>query len=364
MNLYANPANDNYFFKLDGNLKKVWEYFLGTEEVRGAATLDSAGNIYFAVEKGRQYDNIANSRILLYSLDPNGIFRWSKELVSASNVAAGGMYNPAIASDDTVYFGGAAKLYALDTDGNEIWTFEDPSIWRIVNAPIIDTDGNIYFSSENAVASVTSAGNKRWTYSTWGNAESSPAFSTDYTKIYVGVEDTVYCFEANTGNKVWEYTPPEIVGTFCKFYATPAVDDKNNVYIGTRCNAYGIFYAIKSDGSGLLWKNEIGQDLYSSPALGDDNTVYVGSEAPHGSPKLHALDMTTGELKWSAQTMRPILWSSPAISDNGTLYVACMAYEGETAGYVYAFRTDSTGLLPNAGSPRFHEGNKSTGRRE
>lgn len=58
-----------------------------------------------------------------------------------------------------------------------------------------------------------------------------------------------------------------------------------------------------------------------------------------------------------------ITWSSPAIADDGTLYIATMDVNGEKSG-VYSFATSSGGLLDNAGWPRFHGGNASTGIRE
>ncbi|MFQ6052378.1 MAG: hypothetical protein ACE5K4_11905 [Candidatus Hydrothermarchaeota archaeon] len=73
--LNNDPANDNYFFKLDLNLNKIWEYSLERKEVRGGATLDSAGNIYFVVEEGRNKGDTSNSTLHLYSLDSNGNFR-------------------------------------------------------------------------------------------------------------------------------------------------------------------------------------------------------------------------------------------------------------------------------------------------
>lgn len=230
----------------------------------------------------------------------------------------------------------------------------------IMNAPIIDPDGNIYFSANGSVISLDKNGTERWNFPTSGEYFSSPAFSVDYSKIFVGVEDKVYCLEASTGNKVWEFTP---IGMFGTFRATPAVDGNDNVYIGTKADNNSVFYAIRADGSGLLWKNEIGADLYSSPALGDDKTVYVGSESSGGSGiRLHALDVVTGNTKWSYSLDTDVVWSSPVLSSNGTLYIATM--DTYDVGKVYAFKTDSTGLLPNAGSPRFHEGNASTGRRE
>ena len=349
-------ASDNYFFKLNLNLTKVWEYPLGNKEVRGGATLDGSGNIYFVIEEGRLKGDNSNSKLYLYSLDNNGVFRWSK--IITSSVSSMGMPNPAIAADNTIYIGGD-KFYALDTSGNEKWNYGNNM--TIMNAPIIDPNGNIYFSANGSVISLDQNGTERWTFATSGEFFSSPAFSVDYSKIFVAVENKVYSLETSTGNKVWEFTPTGMVGWF---RATPAVDDNNNVYIGTKADNNSVFYAIKADGSGILWKNEIGADLYSSPALGNDNTVYVGSEFSGGSGiRFHALDMTTGNTKWSASLSADPTWSSPAISDKGTLYIASMDYLG-TGGGVYAFRTDSTGLLPNAGSPRFHGGNSNTGRRE
>ncbi len=152
------------------------------------------------------------------------------------------------------------------------------------------------------------------------------------------------------------------------FRATPAVDDEGNVYVGTKADRDGTFYAIKSDGT-LLWENHLGTDLYSSPALGDDRAIYIGSEstdktlsgyATGNLPRFHALDMATGATKWSVvfPGMGDVTWSSPALVAGGVIYV------GSMNGNVYAIRSDATGLLPNAGSPRFHGGNASTGRRE
>jgi hypothetical protein len=68
--------------------------------------------------------------------------------------------------------------------------------------------------------------------------------------------------------------------------------------------------------------------------------------------------MATGEERWTVDLLGDASWSSPALSDEGVLYVATMA------GFVYAIRSDASGLLPDAGSPRFHQGNSSSGRRE
>jgi outer membrane protein assembly factor BamB len=46
-------ATDNCFIKLDINTNLCWKYRLGKNEVRGAAVVDSKGNVYFVVVEGR-----------------------------------------------------------------------------------------------------------------------------------------------------------------------------------------------------------------------------------------------------------------------------------------------------------------------
>jgi outer membrane protein assembly factor BamB len=231
-----------------------------------------------------------------------------------------------------------------------------------MNAPIIDPDGNVYVQRLGSIVSLTPAGTARWTFATTGEYLSSPAFSTDYSKVFVAVHDKVYCLATSTGVKAWEFTPPGMTG---EFRATPAVDAANNVYLGTKADSLSVFYAIKADGSGLLWQSPIGADLYSSPALGDDQTLYVGSEYGYSGAgqRLHALSLATGLARWSSPLNGDVTWSSPAISSDGTLYIGSMDIQGVGAA-VYAFHTDATGLMPGAGSPRFHGGNASTGRRQ
>jgi hypothetical protein len=366
--LYYPVSPSNAFFKLTTALVKVWQYDLGSDEVRGAATLDSAGNVYFVVERGRRTGDVSSATQHLVSLDPGGRLRWSAQTAAAGTVSPIGMSCPAVSTADVVYVGGD-RLHAFNQDGSVRWTWG--ADLRITNAPIIDDAGNLYFTARSVsdpgdarVVSLDPAGSVRWVYAaptSWLETYSSPAFSADASKIYVGLGEEVHCLSAATGARLWSYAPGGASGTF---RATPAVDAAGNVYVGTKGSQASVFYAIKADGSGLLWSSAVNADLYSSPALGSDGTVYVASEWRQADfTRLHALDMATGAIRWRASLPADATWSSPAIAADGTLYVATMAFEGGEVGAVVAFRTDSRGLLAGAGSARFHQGNASTGRR-
>jgi outer membrane protein assembly factor BamB len=365
--LFRQPDAENRFFKLDLALRKIWEHDLGTSEVRGAATLDGAGNVYFVVEVGKTPGEAGTGALHLYSLAPDGTYRWSALVDPEAHFM--GTSNPAVAVDGTVYVGGADGLHAFLPGGAESWHFTGTG--RVMNAPIVDPGGNVYFAAmrldvwEFSVVSVTASGALRWSTrlppAINQTGLSSPAFSVDHSSIFVANGDSLCRLDTVTGEIAWQFRPPDISG---EFRASPAVDDGDNVYIGSKGGPWGTLYAIRGDGSGLLWEREIGADLYGTPALGDDGTIYVGSEYIEGGFRLHALDLATGTPRWSSALDGDVTWSAPALAQGGTLYVGTMACDECTHGAVLAFDTDSTGLLPGAGWARFHGGNASTGRRE
>jgi outer membrane protein assembly factor BamB len=361
-------SDHNAFFKFDSTLKEIWSYPLGKKEVRGAASLDSFGNVYFVVGEGIKLSPDGYF-IKLYSLDKNGFFRWSKDLIGNPFVFHG-MSNPAVSADNQIYIGGNGIFYAFDINGKEIWKYTGCA-QTILSAPVIDDEGNIYFTAMNEVISLDRLGAERWHFNSNediesypdGSGLSSPAFSTDYSRLIVPQWKTIYCLGTDNGEIVWKYRVPWMVGDF---RATPAVDDHDNIYIGN----HGIgdktqsLFAIKSDGTGMLWYTKIGADLYSSPALGDDKVIYVGSEfSGDEGYTFHAIDMLTGEIIWSTVQRSDVTFSSPVISNSGIVYVGTMGNENGP-GELIAFHSSSHGLLPNAGSPRFHGSNSSSGRKE
>jgi len=363
-NLTYLPPTKNYFYKLDEKLNKSWEYSLGNKQLRGAASLDAYGNIYFVVDSGRTVA-FGSAPIQLYSLDNNGNFRWSKRIGESDLLI--GMRSIAIAEDNTIYVGGD-KFYAFDINGNNKWIFNNDMACD-ANAPIIDPEGNIYFSANYWAFSLDKDGNKRWAIQSGdtGNSLSSLAFTTDYSHVIIAEWRTIYARETSTGNLSWKYT----FEMNADFRATPAVDDNNVIYIGSHGdggdNDESTLYALKADGSGIIWQFKLGSDMYSSPTLGNNRVLYVGSEG-HGNTdnknnRLHAFDMSNGKLLWSAQLAMDVLWGSPVLSNDGVLYVGTMYIDGSRPSGLYAFRTESTGLLPNCGSPTFQESNTHTGRR-
>lgn len=352
-------ATANYFFKFDKQLKVVWQYSLGRYEVMGNASLDTNGNIYFIADTIPTIANTwVSNNFKLYSLDNKGNFRWSKSLGWGQRDEDGAK-NIAISADNTIY-AGVTNLSAFDTDGNIRWTYANTR--NHISAPIIDPTGNIYFASEGVAISLDASGNERWRTVAYGR---TLAFTTDYSHV-IAAEATVTSIATSTGAISWKYTIPN-VATDAFWYYSSAVDDYNNVYIANNTT----LYAVKADGSGLLWQFIMGSGM-TTPTLGSNRILYIGgsygSNTGNKNNRFHAFDMSSGKLLWSAQLTKDVSCSAPVLAVGGMVYVNTM-YVPESnniqrpAG-IFAIQTESTaGLLPNCGSPTFQESNAHTGRR-
>jgi len=347
----------NYFFKFDKQLNVIWQYSLGHYEVMGNASLDANGNIYFIADTIHTANADVSEKFMLYSLDNNGNFRWSRSLGWGQRDEDGAK-NIAISADNTIY-AGVTNLSAFDTDGNIHWTYANTR--NHISAPIIDPTGNIYFASEGVAISLDASGKERWRTVAYGI---TLAFTTDYSHV-IAADATVTSIATSTGAISWKYTIPN-VATDAFWYASPVVDDNNNVYIANNTT----LYAIKADGTGLLWQFIMGSGM-QTPTLGNNRILYIGGSGGNNTGnnynRFHAFDMSSGKLLWSAQLGKDISCSAPVLAVGGIAYVQTMYvfdYNHQKPGGIYAFQTESTaGLLPNCGSPTFQESNAHTGRR-
>lgn len=391
----------NYFYKFDLDLKPVWTYSLGATMVDGGASLDSQGNIYFVTIDYAPIDNSANVQkgggknfltlLNLYSLTNDGQFRWKRQISARNETWLHAMINCAIDANDTIYVGDS-KLFAFDTDGNIKWQFPADSreIVGFRSSPIIDENGNVYFVSPEATKggyetdqvyiykfSPTSGGNPVWATlldnqildpeggASYGGGMrerwvlSSPAFSSNQMSLIAIVGNTVNRVDTGNGTILWSMKPEGATGSF---KASPAVDENDNIYVGTKSNKESIFYAIRADGSGLIWTITIGSDMYASPFLGDDGNVYFGSETSEYG-HFHVADMKTGQLLWNIGNEIPDLSFGSPILYKGFLYVGVFQKQmfGNT---LFKVRADAFDYLPNAAWPRFHGGNSNNGRQK
>jgi outer membrane protein assembly factor BamB len=369
----------NYFYKMDTNFTEIWKYDLGARETRGSAVLDSDGNIYFTVEDDREPtgpDDVNaigikdyHVSIFLYSLTGDGKLRFTKDITEKGKWYHIGMINCAIDSSNTIYIADA-NLRAYDTSGNVKWQYpvSDDQTMIARGSPVFDDKGNLFVAMGLSLFcfNTTAGGIPKWEVPVQPTgptiSSSPPSFNRDYSKVYFPVYNTVYCLDASSGAKIWEYTPDGITG---EFRANAAVDAAGNVYIGTKADYNSTLYAIKADGTGLLWKIMVGGDLYCSPILGDDGLLYESSETSILGA-FYAIDPPSGEIIWSLAE-NDTSDEKQGLAFTGTDWPSLRLKDG----YIYCFsdiwtkiKVDANNYAPDAGWPTFRGSNDNSGYRK
>lgn len=271
-----------------------------------------------AIGNGRIYATSEDGN--LYALNPQGdllwTFRTGQPLLYPSS--------PAIGSDGTVYLGSYIDcdnyflcprgiLYAINPAGHLKWnlTLYNGGETATLTSPTIGSDGTIYVSQVGYhVIAVHSDGTLKWSVGTFGWVLDSPAVAPDGT-VYVTVDDPDpsgscgHCLLALNpdGTIKWVGLPGWILGS------SPAVGSDGTIYVDG--------FAVNPDGT-TKWQNPF---VFSSPSIGPDGTIY-GSSAFRPD----------GTIKWNF----PAAATGVAVGSDGTVYF------GSGADSLYSLRPDGS----------------------
>ena len=292
---------------------------LAGDAVTGSAATASDGTIYFGAS-GNEHT--------LYAVTPAGTLKWRFNLTGDVDTCS-----PAVAADGTIYVGtGQGNFYAVTPSGTQKWRHSFGATLFASNSPAVGADGTIYVKVGDgllyALEPVT--GSTLWSFDTRGKSSyASPVLAADGT-IYIGADGSdhggLYAINPN-GTLKWKFetAPNEDI------YSTPAIDAAGNLYFGALNT--GRFFSITSAGVQRWVYTGSFESISSSPALSaNGDTVYVGSY----DRRLHAINSTTGAVRWLAQLGGQVRASSPAIDTNGVIYLGCYDFK------LYAFNRDGS----------------------
>jgi parallel beta-helix repeat protein len=265
-----------------------WKYTMGL--IYGTSpVIGSDGSIYMV-----DYDGI------MYALNPDGTLKWSYKLQTQTNNPnyVNIRYNsPSIGPDGTIYITNSKTtnnnydidywfyLFAIQDNGingSLKWiystNYSELSITEpIYGTPTISSNGRIYLVSTSKIYAIDSNGNLLWTYDiggSAGNGLTSAIIGKDGT-IYVGSETGLYALTDNGTSAVvkWSYTTGSITGS-------PAIGRDGSLYVGS---TNGIFYAF----------NDIAADLTVESVVGTVLTEQFNGSTT-GSPKSWKWDFGDG----------------------------------------------------------------------
>ena len=255
--------NKLYAINPDGTLK--WSYNVGTYGY-SAPVIDADGTVYAV--------NLAGQLLAIY---PDGILKWSHDTNDYV------LSELAIDSSGVIYFSGMKKIYAIDNDGKEVWSYAVGDGTTFANTPSIAPDGTIYVtasftgSANDKLYAFDKSGTLKYSKDLPGKANGQMAIASDGT-IYILMSNSsesgfLAAFYQN-GDPKWQLQTPGGQPPS----GAPIIDNGGTVYYTTEqiLSNYSYLVAVKSNGS-EKWEKEI-ERCYSSPVIGKDGTIFVGTD--------------------------------------------------------------------------------------
>lgn len=212
-------------------------------------------------------------------------------------------------SGDNVYVAYRSYVYQLDVSSGSVnWHYPEEGSNQIVfYAKPLVTDDYVYVGDlgNNFHKINIETGDEEWIFSESEGFFIGQAAEKDGV-IYAPSDDgNLYAIDED-GNLIWSFKTGHYL------WSQPLVTE-DAIYLGSMDH---FVYGISLDGE-ELWSYEMKGAVVGSPILGEDgNTVFVGSIGDD----FVALDITTGEQRWSFQA-EDSLWGTPALA-NGLLYLA------------------------------------------
>lgn len=197
--LYIVDRDGGRLYAVGSDGSNKWDY-PAAGRVRGPASVDGDGTVYFTSEDGN-----------VYAVNADGSEKWTHTM------SMGYPYSSVtIAPNGKLFVYCTYGLYALNpADGSEAWMWPQTGSYeqyRISPGPVIDSAGNVYIIARyGTVASLTQDGAKRWEFGLPNGkiAHQPMSIGADGT-LYVSTDTIFYALETDPAPPV--INPPVING--------------------------------------------------------------------------------------------------------------------------------------------------------
>ncbi|MCU4740050.1 PQQ-binding-like beta-propeller repeat protein [Halobacteria archaeon AArc-m2/3/4] len=188
------------------------------------------------------------------------------------------------------------RVYAIDTDGTELWTADVDGPGSV--SPTV-VDGTVYVATWHGTHALEAeTGDQRWHHGhdhathTWGGLA-----VVDGT-VFVGTSTEAYALEATTGDLQWRYSPDDEPS---RTWVAPAVVDGTAYLVSGR----GELVALDAETGDVQWRADASMPT-QTPVVAD-GTLYAGllSDSAQEGGRIVAFDTETGEERWTFRTDEP-----------------------------------------------------------
>jgi len=241
---------------------------------------------------------------IVYAVKPDGTKKWQFQLDSSLTVS------PVVSSSGTIFVHSAKTVYALDANGQQIWS-SSPAIATLFTMALDDAGSTLYVADMNQVVAMTLSGGVKWIHTEGVGSE-----------LFVGPDGNIYFTGqgfgypvvalAPDGTKLWSVNT--ITGG-----RVHAVDENSMVYTVSTAVGYDALVAVQNGVGKWYFKPDNNQGGWGLDVPVIDGAGHVIVTAGF---KLIALDQTTGTKAWEAQM--PVVGgtgSYAAIGADGTIYL-------------------------------------------
>lgn len=332
--LYFGNDNGSFYSVNSSNGTVSWQF--ETQDIIRSKPALSSDSVYFVSDDGN-----------LYSLNKEtGDSNWILEIGSEKRLALpknGAPYDydfrqaSPVLEGDYLYVGSSnSNLYKVNpADGTIVWEFKADKMIR--TTPYVKDDSVYVGSWKGTIYCVNKeTGSEKWSYKTKGIVNSD--FASIDNSILIGSRDThLYAIDMESGEVNWSYR-----FTDRSWIESSCVVVNNNIILGSSDSMK--LLSLSSTGE-VNWTFNTGGWSWGTPAVVED-TVYIGSIKapsytyfPHSDMKLYAVDLNSGEEKWSYEPGRRGsgfiaggVYTTPVI-DNGIVYF------GSIDGKLYAIQS-------------------------
>lgn len=261
----------------------------------------------------------------LHAVDETGVERWRLSTALGDGIFS----SPAVADGIAIAgsYDGIVVAAAADT-GDERWRFQAET--SFFGSPAV-VDGTVYLGDTGGHLYALGAvdGEERWRFVVgegFERAFSSPAVVDGIVYCVsgsrrVGEGALLHAVDAVAGEERWRYTPDN--GTTLR--ATPVVA-AGSVYVATRGN---LLCAVDAASGEERERFDLGVATQTELAV-VGGIAYLGTS----DGELHALDVATGQRRWSRRLSSTGLRSAPTVA-------AGVVYIGDDDGTIYAIDAHS-----------------------
>jgi outer membrane protein assembly factor BamB len=232
------------------------------------------------------------------------------------------LYGPVIGYNDVLYMGERALspdtvnyFYAVDKNGNDLWTFETSTFFANNGGPTITKDSTIYFTSANSrLYAINSNGNLSWvTEGDWVRAYRFRPIDK-YGDLYFFYTDTLIIISpsGNIKNKIpIPYLNPPLVfsiGGDTIFFKTGGIFEQP-----------GNLNAADLEGN-IYWSHHFAFHNWGIPLVDNNNKIYVfGSDSVNQNDRFLYCFNLDGSVDWSYPVSVFLDYTAPTIDRNGNI---------------------------------------------